>query len=636
MEIYFNKIEEIRKKKKLSISKICKTIGITPMTFWHWQKGHTVPSEKRVRDIAYALKVEIDKISDLPPERKKSSLELKDNIDSWLILGGKDEGKRLSEHNLLVNLMKKQQEDLRQASVLVKAILSSINSVCYVKDANLKYLIANDAFLKLTSFKGCNVINCDDSFFFTNQEAKLNTEQDLQVLTTGKAIIGKETIMPGTRKAKWCLAYKYPIIDQQDNVAGIVGIFIDITEKREYERINELLKLSMDNGKDTIFLMNHACSKYLYISKSIEKIYGYPVDSFYNDMSFWVSKCLHPDFIKQEEEYRKDKKWPEIDIFKIISSSNEIKWIERRNFNGENYFLSIERDISDTIKSNAINHFLKDCINNISDAVMILDVENDKYVFVSNQVEKIYGYPAKVFYDDSWFAIKNCIYEEFKKWAIQSRKLKSWPKKIGKYKINTAAGTTKWLQSECIVNNKYAFFVISDITNKLRNDLRNELIHNALDKSHLILTAVNRKNWNIEKSGKVPFLFLENADNKRNILILNNAHENIYKYSMEKFRNPKGTEFWLDYCVHPDNRESEKSYWDNASWPKNRFYKIINSDRALRLMYSTVIEGKGEYDFGIEEDVTELVNYIIDKVSVELEKKSVSKNIIEHIKQIFK
>ena len=175
------------------------------------------------------------------------------------------------------------------------------------------------------------------------------------MLESGIALVNKEGYIPGSKNKLWGLISKYPILDSNGKMAGVFGTFVDITHKREQEKINELLKLSLDRGTDAIFLKNRQQNKYWYISRGTEILYGYPLETFYNDTKFWLNECLHPDFREKELEYQKFLNWPKIHKYKIITAYKEIKWIEERVYSGSNYTLKIERDISSIIDNETKN-----------------------------------------------------------------------------------------------------------------------------------------------------------------------------------------------------------------------------------------------------------------------------------------
>ena len=74
------------------------------------------------------------------------------------------------------------------------------------------------------------------------------------------------------------------------------------------------------------------------------------MENFYNDPFFRVNNCIHTEFIDIEKEYNVSHSWPSFREYKSIMPDGEVKWIEatvtKKDFNGEDFMVSIERDIT--------------------------------------------------------------------------------------------------------------------------------------------------------------------------------------------------------------------------------------------------------------------------------------------------
>ncbi|MCP4179157.1 MAG: PAS domain-containing protein [bacterium] len=396
MKVYYSKIKEFRKLKKITALEFCNNLGIARATYWNWESGKNIPSESKIRLIAKTLGVKVNEVSDLRPERELSKANLSENVESWLLLGGNYERQRIEQQDKFIAMAEQLQHELRQASTLTRVLMTSTNAMLYVKDNDLKYIIANNAFLNNVSHEvHVSILGKDDNYFFTAKEAKFNREQDKKILETGIVLKNVEGYIPGSKKKKWGLISKYPILDSDGKIAGVVGTFVDITHRREQEKINELLKASLDSGSDAIFLKNRLQNKYWYISMGTENLYGYPLKTFYEDTKFWINNCLHPDFKEKELEYQKFLSWPRTHRYKIITAYNETKWIEERVFAGSNYTLKIERDISLIINDETENiklaklNMAEKLINENIDIHLISKVSNLSISEIKSYIEII-------------------------------------------------------------------------------------------------------------------------------------------------------------------------------------------------------------------------------------------------------
>ena len=200
MQIYFDKLRKILKKRAISQSMLCRELGISRMALWNWENKKNTPSEDKIRNISNILNICVTEISDLKAVIDKSDKNLSENLKSWLELAGKVKKSEEREEKMLNGLISNLQMKLRQASVLVRAFTDSTKAIFYVKDLNSKYILANEAFLNMVSIKPkSNIVGLDDYAFFNKQEAKDNFEEDCIVLVSGKSIDSLERYLPGSR-----------------------------------------------------------------------------------------------------------------------------------------------------------------------------------------------------------------------------------------------------------------------------------------------------------------------------------------------------------------------------------------------------------------------------------------------------
>jgi len=200
MQIYFDKLRKILKKRAISQSMLCRELGISRMALWNWENKKNTPSEDKIRNISNILNICVTEISDLKAVIDKSDKNLSENLKSWLELAGKVKKSEEHEEKMLNGLISNLQMKLRQASVLVRAFTDSTKAIFYVKDLNSKYILANEAFLNMVSIKPkSNIVGLDDYAFFNKQEAKDNFEEDCIVLVSGKSIDSLERYLPGSR-----------------------------------------------------------------------------------------------------------------------------------------------------------------------------------------------------------------------------------------------------------------------------------------------------------------------------------------------------------------------------------------------------------------------------------------------------
>ena len=361
MEFYANRFKTLRKQARFSVKEFCNTAGIVRSTLWEWETGRRIPSEANIRMMADIVNVSLNEISDLTADEGIVKGDLSESVEGWLSLAGSDVGLRQSKFDGVIREINSLNKEMNQATVIINALLSTMRTMFYVKDVNLDYITANDIFLKNISLNSNYKVAGENDFtFFSSSEAKGNTKEDNEVLLTKQPVINKEGYIPGSRKKRWGLISKLPIRDSSGKVSGIVGTFVDITDRKKAEEIRTLLEGALNNSLHTVWLQ-HVSPKYklFYISESVMSLYGYPVERFLNEKDFWFNVCVHPEdkkLLDRDWIYGKTKAPRR--VFRIIRPDGEIRWIESFlvNTNIENYIAFVEKDVTEReVRSSSYN-----------------------------------------------------------------------------------------------------------------------------------------------------------------------------------------------------------------------------------------------------------------------------------------
>ena len=161
------------------------------------------------------------------------------------------------------------------------------------------------------------------------------------------------------QKKKWGLVSKLPIWDTDNKIAGLVGSFVDITDRTKTEKTQNLLMKCLNSMYDGILLQSFDSKTIFYHNSALEDIYGYKKEDILkltdNPLQFWLENCVHPDFKKIEEKFFLAKQWPESRKCKIIRPDGQIRWIHttitKEHYNNQECHLSIISDITDQVKS---------------------------------------------------------------------------------------------------------------------------------------------------------------------------------------------------------------------------------------------------------------------------------------------
>ena len=421
-KFYLEKFKKIRMQKYKDMVSFAESMGISRRSIWVWETGKNSPSEKSIRLLAKKMGISVSEISDLTDQFPTSAEKMPIVEKQWKNFAGEDEFLKDDKIVEVLYTINRYRNELKRSSVIINALLSSMKVILYIKDIDLKYMVANNSFLKNVSMPvNMLVLGKDDKFFFSKADAKINTEQDQQILNTGKPLIKHEGYIPGSRNKKWGLISKIPIFDSKGNISGLVGTFVDISERKIAERTRQLLDVNVKAMHEALGLYDFEKDKFIYLNEAVEKIIGYKAEDFYkkgND--FWVNTCIHPDDRKRHMKltFNAPEKYSE--ELRIIKPDGQTRWISiaysNTEIGGKKCLLAISRDITDKKKAGEIKELLELNLNASIDGVGLYSLTGNKYLYLNKAVEEISGYKLEYFYKgqhDFW--LNNCVHPDDRK-----------------------------------------------------------------------------------------------------------------------------------------------------------------------------------------------------------------------------
>ncbi|MFN8450072.1 MAG: PAS domain-containing protein [Anaerolineae bacterium] len=144
----------------------------------------------------------------------------------------------LSQANALlkqqINEREQAQEALAAERNLLRTLVDNLPHAIYSKDADTRIVISNSANAEaMGAASPEEVLGKTDFDFFPKDMADKYYADDLRVLSTGQPLINAEETIPAL--GEWYLTSKFPLRSSRGEITGLVGIGLNITERKRAE-----------------------------------------------------------------------------------------------------------------------------------------------------------------------------------------------------------------------------------------------------------------------------------------------------------------------------------------------------------------------------------------------------------------
>ncbi|MFO7445212.1 MAG: PAS domain-containing protein [Ignavibacteriaceae bacterium] len=155
-----------------------------------------------------------------------------------------------------VTEQRRAEEALQVERNLFKTLIDNQPDLIFFKDTTGRYVLNNKAHLLYLGVESQEEALGKTIFDFREKEVINDSyEDELRVLETGEALLGKEEIIVySDGKEHWHIGSKIPLKDNEGNIKGILGVSHDITNRKEAEEAlkktyEELEKTNLDLHK---------------------------------------------------------------------------------------------------------------------------------------------------------------------------------------------------------------------------------------------------------------------------------------------------------------------------------------------------------------------------------------------------
>lgn len=189
------------------------------------------------------------------------------------------------KHNATIELFKAEiaeqkqlTKNLEKEKTLLQVIINETTDAIYVKDTNGKYLLFNHAAEQFTGKKAKDVLNKDDSYLFSVEEAKVIMDGDKRIIEEGIIKTYEEFVTSADSRKIIFLSTKGPILSKNGNPFGLFGIARDITERKQVEeslrKSEDLFNKAFHSSPSPMTITRRMNGEYIAVNDSFLSLVG--------------------------------------------------------------------------------------------------------------------------------------------------------------------------------------------------------------------------------------------------------------------------------------------------------------------------------------------------------------------------
>ncbi|MEI9946846.1 MAG: PAS domain S-box protein [Chitinophagaceae bacterium] len=230
---------------------------------------------------------------------------------------------------------KKAEKLFRQERMLLRALIDNLPINVYTKDLQSRKTLANKMDYEYAGFSSeQGILGKDDSELFSEESAKNTIEEDKYIFTTGKSIIGKEEHhIKKDGSDIWFLISKIPLKKENNEIAGLVGISYDITERKLMEeqiQKNEAdLQKAFDIAAIGSWKYDIKNDRYEW-SRSAVDVIGYKEKDIPHNWESYKKFLPEEDILSLAWEIENSHRFGVLDIEHRINIYGKTKWVRER------------------------------------------------------------------------------------------------------------------------------------------------------------------------------------------------------------------------------------------------------------------------------------------------------------------
>lgn len=295
--------------------------------------------------------------------------------------------------------IKEAEQAVRDSEALYHSLTENIPHCVFVKDREGKLKYVNKAYCETSGKPQEELVGKTDYDLYPEDLAEKYRADDFHVMETGQRIEAVEEHHPPGKESIYVQVIKTPLYDTEGNIAGVQGVFWDVTDRKRAEETLEQLAAIIRSTDDAIYGTNLE-GIILTWNLGAERIYGYEpseiigkhvrelrAEGYREEVEAIIERIAHGEHLENYETVHLTKDGREIDVSLTTSPL--------RGGSGQLLGLAvISRDITRTKKNRAAMRELAAIVECSNEAIVGNTLQGIVTIW-NPAAEKLYGYSAE-------------------------------------------------------------------------------------------------------------------------------------------------------------------------------------------------------------------------------------------------